>query len=101
MIITLAQWTIETFPDALLFSLLCIVAVFLILIIIATIMSLLNRVRALDVKEVVKMKDGTEADEDMMAAIFVATLEYRKERKEDCKVLSCKLLEDENKKSNK
>ena len=43
------------------------------------------------------MKDGTEADEDMMAAILVATLDYRKERKEDVKVISCKLIDEEKK----
>lgn len=95
---TLATWEINNAWDATLLSLLCIAVVFAVLIIISLIFSGLNHIKALDVKEKVKMKDGTEADEDMMAAILVATLEYRKERKEDCKVLSCKLIEDENKK---
>ncbi len=95
---TLAKWTIDNFGDAALLSLLCILVVFAVLFIITLVLSLLNRIRALDVKEKVKMKDGTEADEDMMAAILVATLDYRKERKEDVKVLSCKLIEDETKK---
>lgn len=93
----LAKWQVENFGEALLFSLLCIVAVFAILIIISIVMSLLNKIRALDVKEIVKLKDGTEADDDMMAAILVATIDYRKVRKEDVKVVSCKLIEDESK----
>ena len=99
--ITLAIWTINNFGDALLFSLLCIGAVFLILVIITLIMFLLNKIRALDVKEKVVMKDGTEVDDDMMAAILVATIDYRKERKEDVKVIECKLVEDESKKKSK
>lgn len=94
------NWGIGT---AALYSLLCIIIVFAVLIVITLILSLLNHIPALDVKEKVKMKDGTEADEDMMAAILVATIDYRKERKEDVKVLSCKLIEDEKelKKQNK
>ena len=38
----------------------------------------------------------------MMAAILVATIDYRKEKKEDVKVISCKLIEqDEPKKGSK
>ena len=47
------------------------------------------------------MKDGTELDEDAMAAVLVATLDYRKERKEDVKVISCKLIEEDDKKKKK
>ena len=56
-------------------------------------MGLLNKVRALDEKETMVLQDGTVADEDMMAAILVATIDYRKERKEDIKVISCKQLD--------
>lgn len=96
-----AKWEINNFGDAALLSLLCILVVFVVLILITVLLSLLNRIRALDVKEKVKMKDGTEADEDMMAAILVATLDYRKERKEDVKVISCKLIEEDQKKKRK
>ena len=90
-------WEINNFGDAALLSLLCVLIVFVILALIAFLLSLLNKMPALDVKEKVKMKDGTEADEDMMAAILVATLDYRKERKEDVKVISCKLIDEEKK----
>ncbi len=89
------DWSIGT---AALYSLLCILVVFAVLAVITLILSLLNHIRALDVKEKVKMKDGTELDEDAMAAVLVATIDYRKERKEDVKVVSCKLIEDETKK---
>ena len=89
------------FGTAALYSLLCIIVVFAVLIVITLILSLLNKIRALDVKEAVKMKDGTELDEDAMAAVLVATLDYRKERKEDVKVISCKLIEEDDKKKKK
>ena len=92
---TLSRWKINNFGDVALLSLLCIVVVFVILAIITLILSLLNKIHALDVKEKVKMKDGTELDDDAMAAVLVATLDYRKERKEDVKVISCKLISDE------
>ena len=98
---SLAMWNVESFGDAALLSILCILVVFLVLIAISLILSLNNKIRALDVKEVVKMKDGTELDEDAMAAVLVATLDYRKERKEDVKVISCKLIDDEKKNKNK
>lgn len=99
----LASWEIGDlanggFVDALVLSLLCIFVVFAVLILITLVFTGINKIRALDVKETIKMKDGTEADEDMMAAILVATLDYRKERKEDVKVLSCKLIEEDEKK---
>ncbi|MEE3427318.1 MAG: hypothetical protein VZR55_05485, partial [Candidatus Enteromonas sp.] len=74
-------------------SLLCVTVVFAVLLVIALLMSSTNKIRALDEKETVKMADGTIADEDMMAAILVATIDYRKERKEDIKVISCKQLD--------
>ena len=98
---SLAMWNVESFGDAALLSILCILVVFLVLIAISLILSLINKIGALDVKEVVKMKDGTELDEDAMAAVLVATLDYRKERKEDVKVISCKLIDDEKKNKNK
>lgn len=97
----LAERTDWGFGTASLYSLLCIIVVFAVLIVITLILSLLNKICALDVKEVVKMKDGTELDEDAMAAVLVATLDYRKERKEDVKVISCKLIEEDDKKKKK
>lgn len=99
--ITLGTRVNWDFGQAALYSLLCIIIVFLVLIVITLILSLLNRIRALDVKEKVKMKDGTELDEDAMAAVLVATLDYRKERKEDVKVLSCKLISEDDRKKKK
>lgn len=84
--------------QALYLSLFCIAVVFVILIVITLILVGINHIRALDVHEKVKMKDGTELDEDAMAAVLVATLDYRREYKEDVKVLSCKLIEEEPKK---
>lgn len=95
---TLAMWEIEGFGDGLLLCLFCMAVVFIILALIAGILSLMNHMRILDVKEKVKMKNGQEADEDMMAAILVATIDYRKERKEDVKVISAELIEEDPKK---
>ena len=93
----LAVWEIKDgdFLQALLLSIFCVVVVFLILLIITLILTLVNKIHALDVKEKVKMKDGTELDEDAMAAVLVATIDYRKERKEDVKVISCQLVEED------
>ena len=100
--VTLSSWQVKTPLDALLLSLLCVALVFSVLIIISFVIMLMNKIRALDVKEPVIMKDGTEVDDDMMAAILVATIDYRKEKKEDVKVISCKLIEqDEPKKGSK
>lgn len=102
-IIKLAVWDIPDgdFLQGLLMTLFCIAVVFIILALITFILFLTNKIKALDDKEIVKMKDGTELDEDAMAAVLVATIDYRKEYKEDCKVISCKLIEDENKKKKK
>ena len=96
--VTLSSWQVKTPLDALLLSLLCVALVFSVLIIISFVMMLMNKIRVLDVKEPVIMKDGTEVDDDMMAAILVATIDYRKEKKEDVKVISCKLIEQKKKK---
>ena len=37
-------------------------------------------------------------DDDMMAAILVASIDFRKENKEDFKVISCKCIDQEKKK---
>lgn len=91
-------WNTENFGDALLLSLLCILMVFVVLVVITLIMEGLNHISALDEKELVAMKDGTKVDNDMMAAILVASIDYRKEKKEDFKVISCKCIDEEKKK---
>ncbi len=92
------MWEVNGFLDALWISLLCIAVVFVVLIVITLLLEAMNHIKALDVKETVTLKDGTKADEDMMAAILVASIDYRKTCKEDFKVASCKLIEQENKK---
>lgn len=91
-------WAINGFGDAALLSLLCVLMVFAVLTIITFVMMGLNSIRALDVKEEVTMADGTKCDEDMMAAILVASIDFRKENKEDFKVVSCKCIDEEKKK---
>lgn len=91
-------WEFESFLDVFIISLLCVLMVFMVLIVIALIMSLLNYIRALDEKEIVTMKNGQKLDEDAMAAILVASIDFRKETKEDYKVVSCELIDKENKK---
>ena len=87
--ISLALWEVNNFVDGLIPALICVLIVFAVLILITLILSLLNKIKALDVKEKVFMADGTEVDDDMMAAILVATIDYQKEIKEDVKVISC------------
>ncbi len=98
MMVLNSLWNIENFGDALLLSLLCILMVFIVLIVITLIMEGLNHISSLDEKEPVVMKDGTKVDNDMMAAILVASIDYRKEKKEDFKVISCKCIDEEKKK---
>ena len=93
-----AHQDINNFVDALVISLLCVLMVFVVLIVITLIMSILNHIRALDVKETVTMKDGTKLDEDAMAAVLVASIDFRKHTKEDFKVASVKLIDEEKKK---
>ncbi|HAS56298.1 MAG TPA: hypothetical protein DEF61_00710 [Firmicutes bacterium] len=98
MMVLNSLWNTENFGDALLLSLLCILMVFVVLVVITLIMEGLNHISALDEKELVAMKDGTKVDNDMMAAILVASIDYRKEKKEDFKVISCKCIDEEKKK---
>ncbi|MFA6587304.1 MAG: hypothetical protein WCR16_03640 [Bacilli bacterium] len=88
-------WEVNNVGDAAIVSLLCILVVFAVLVLIALLLGLLNKIKALDVKEKVVMKDGTEVTDDMMAAILVATIDYRKEVKEDVKVISCTQINEE------
>jgi|GEM_PF-2460911 len=88
-------WKIENFGDAALFALICIVIVFLVLVLIALIIAGLNKIPGLEDPPKATMKDGTELDADAMAAVFVATMEFRRTKKQDCKVLSVELVSDE------
>lgn len=91
-------WSVNNFGDAALLCLLCILMVFVVLVVITLILMGINKIRALDVKEEVFMEDGTKVDDDMMAAILVASIDFRKENKEDFKVISCKCIDQEKKK---
>lgn len=86
-------WEITKWYDGILPSIVCIIIVFVILTTISLLLGLLNKIKALDEKEKVFMKDGTEVDDDMMAAILVATIDYQKEIKEDVRVISCEKVD--------
>ena len=83
-------WAIENFGDAALLCLLCILVVFVVLVVITLVLTGINHIRALDVKEIVTMEDGTEVDDDMMAAALVATIDYHEETGENVRVVSIK-----------
>lgn len=92
-----AMWEVNNFLDAVWLSLLCVAVVFAILAVITLILAGINKIKALDEKETVKLKDGTIADEDMIAAMLVASIDYRKTCKEDFKIASVKLIDQEKK----
>ncbi len=92
-----AMWEVNDFLDAVWLSLLCVAVVFAILAVITLILAGINKIKALDEKESVKLKDGTIADEDMIAAMLVASIDYRKTCKEDFKIASVKLIDQEKK----
>ncbi len=92
-----AMWEVNNFLDAVWLSLLCVAVVFAILAVITLILTGINKIKALDEKETVKLKDGTIADEDMIAAMLVASIDYRKTCKEDFKIASVKLIDQEKK----
>lgn len=91
----------EAFIDGLIPSLVCILIVFAILIAIYLIVALLNKIKALDVKKQevkeTETKTNTQSfertkledieDDDMMAAVLVATIDYRNEIKEDVRLI--------------
>ena len=92
----------EAFIDGLIPSLVCILIVFAILITIYLIVALLNKFKALDakkqeVKKEEKTKTNTQSfertkledieDDDIMAAVLVATIDYRNEIKEDVRLI--------------
>ncbi len=92
-----AMWEVNDFLDAVWLSLLCVAVVFAILAVITLILAGINKIKALDEKESIKLKDGTIADEDMIAAMLVASIDYRKTCKEDFKIASVKLIDQEKK----
>ena len=89
------------FVDGLIPSLVCILIVFLVLALLAFILSMLNRIKALDVKA--KPQAETKAtttermhidfealDDDAKAAVLAATIDYREECKTDVELISVK-----------
>ncbi len=95
----------QAFIDGLLPSLLCILIVFVILTLIYLIVALLNKVKALDVKENKKTQPvvNTKAnepttklediqDDDTMAAVLVATIDYQQEIQNDVRLVRVKRI---------
>ena len=90
------------FVDGLLPSLVCILIVFLVLALLAFIFSMLNRIKALDVKDAPKKTVSTSSstermhidfetlDDDAKAAVLAATIDYREECKTDVELISVK-----------
>lgn len=86
----------QAFIDGLVPAIVCIIIVFLILAVISLIVAGLNKIKSLDEKEEVStpvsvpttskftMSDIT--DDDMMAAVLVATIDYQAEIKKDVRV---------------
>lgn len=93
----------QAFIDGLIPSLVCIIIVFVILALIYGIVAVLNKIKALDVKEeIVSEQPLTSApktlkvedieDEDMMAAVLVATIDYQNQTKQDVRLVSVKKI---------
>ena len=94
------------FGEACLFALFSILVVFVILILITLIISLMAKLKLTDkkeVKQVVKPVEQPKAsrkqtkledikDDDMMAAVLVATIDYANEIKEDVHLVSVREL---------
>ena len=89
------------FVDGLLPSLICILIVFCVLALLAFILSMLNRIKALDVKEQPKKVTNTTSserrhidfealDDDAKAAVLAATIDYREECKTDVELIDVK-----------
>ena len=90
------------FVDGLIPSLICILIVFAVLALLATILWLINKIKWLDVKEQPKqeVKSSTSTtrehidfevlDDDAKAAVLAATIDYREEVKTDVELISVK-----------
>lgn len=95
-----------TFGEACLFALFSILVVFVILILITLIISLMAKLKISDKKEVKQVVKPVEQpvvtrkttkledikDDDMMAAVLVATIDYANEIKEDVHLVSVREL---------
>ena len=90
------------FVDGLIPSLICILIVFAVLALLTIILTLLNHIKALDVKEQPKKDvqtsqpaarehiDFEALDDDAKAAVLAATIDYREEVKTDVELISVK-----------
>lgn len=88
--------------EGLLYSLVAILIVFSVLLLIIVITSLISKVvnkfskeeKKVETKQpvVVERKSVEITDDDMMAAVLVATIDYRNETKKDVKVVSVKQI---------
>ena len=91
------------FVDGLIPSLICILIVFFVLALLATILWLVNKIKWLDVKEELKKEtnssnattermhiDFESLDDDAKAAVLAATIDYREECKTDVELISVK-----------
>ena len=95
-----------TFGEACLFALFSILVVFVILILITLIIALMAKLKITDKKEVKQVVKPVEQpkvsrkqtkledikDDDMMAAVLVATIDYANEIKEDVHLVSVREL---------
>jgi flagellar basal body-associated protein FliL len=90
------------FVDGILPSLICILIVFFVLALLATILWLVNKIKWLDAKEQPKKQtsssnatermhiDFESLDDDAKAAVLAATIDYREECKTDVELISVK-----------
>ena len=90
------------FVDGLIPSLICILIVFAVLAVLTLILTLLNYIKALDVKEKPKAESTSSSntvrehidfealDDDAKAAVLAATIDYREEVKTDVELISVK-----------
>ena len=90
------------FVDGLIPSLICILIVFFVLALLATILWLVNKIKWLDVKNEPKQESKSQAssermhidfealDDDAKAAVLAATIDYREECKTDVELISVK-----------
>ena len=89
------------FVDGLIPSLICILIVFFVLALLATILWLVNKIKWLDVKDAPKTEtkasttermhiDFEALDDDAKAAVLAASIDYREECKTDVELISVK-----------
>lgn len=90
------------FVDGLIPSLICILIVFAVLALLATILWLINKIKWLDVKQQPKTESSSNTnvvrehidfealDDDAKAAVLAATIDYREEVKTDVELISVK-----------